>query len=54
MTFTKHANNNRVNHKKALSGATQTLTTDIYDTITPNGGGALYDVPKGQLDKFTA
>jgi hypothetical protein len=53
MTYTKHTNNNRVNHKKALSGAVQALTTDIYDTITPNGGGAIYDVPKGQLDKFT-
>jgi uncharacterized membrane protein YeiH len=48
------SNNNRVGHKKALNGGVQSLTIQIYDTITPNGGGALHDVPAGQLDKFTS
>jgi hypothetical protein len=52
MTYVKAPNNDRVNHKYALSGAVQTQTAQIYDSITANGGGAIHDVPKGQLDKF--
>ena len=53
MKFEMKPNRNRVNHKKALAGGVQALAADIYDTITPNGGGALHDVPKGQLDRFS-
>jgi hypothetical protein len=53
MTFVKQPNANRVNHKYALAGGVQAQTAQIYDTITASSGGAIHDVPKGQLDKFT-
>lgn len=52
MTYTKAVNANRVNHKKAQAGAVQAQTAQIYATITPNGGGAIHDVAKGQLETF--
>jgi len=53
MSHAMGTNTNRVGHKKALNGSVQPLTIQIYETITPNGGGALHDVPANQLDKFT-
>ena len=53
MKFETKPNSDRLNHKKALAGGVQALTTDIYKTITENGGGAIHNVPKGQLDKFS-
>lgn len=53
MTYTKDSNTNRVGHKTALHGNVQALPGQIYKTIDSNGGGAIHDVPAGQLDKFT-